>query len=248
MADWQASLRLGGQPTEYREFLSGKRVVVVGPAETLIGLKSGACLDTFDVVVRLNNVHTRLPFPAHLSQDIGARFTVLYICPADLMRLQEVDIRALATSGVRYVITWSYRSGELYNPADPGEHFSRPQLVERIALLFQESAIAPVVMKSVFFEAVWDLVDANPKCGFLTIMHLLSFLVAELRVTGMTFMHGGGHLFRKYKIITPTLNHKGEPTTSNPASELNVFRQIFYSKEFNLTVDETLSGVMQSNH
>ena len=41
---------------KYKNYLSGKRVALVGPAEYLTKLNTGKYIDSFDVVVRVNMV------------------------------------------------------------------------------------------------------------------------------------------------------------------------------------------------
>ena len=60
------------------QFLRGKRVVVVGPAQTLLGTRSGARIDAYDVVIRFNNAIHFMPFSAQLGADIGVRTDILY--------------------------------------------------------------------------------------------------------------------------------------------------------------------------
>ena len=56
-------------------YLEGKSVIIVGPAEYLIGQNKGEWIDSFDVVVRLN---LSCPVPVELKKDVGSRTDVLY--------------------------------------------------------------------------------------------------------------------------------------------------------------------------
>jgi hypothetical protein len=60
------------------QFLRGKRVVVVGPAQTLLGTRSGARIDAYDVVIRFNSAIHFMPFSDQLRADIGTRTDILY--------------------------------------------------------------------------------------------------------------------------------------------------------------------------
>lgn len=62
---------------DYRDWLRGKRVAIVGPASTLQGLSLGELIDSYDVVVRLN---ASLPLNAESLCDYGARTDILYHC------------------------------------------------------------------------------------------------------------------------------------------------------------------------
>ena len=54
---------------DYAGYLSGKRVVLVGPAASLAGQGKGQWIDEHDVVVRLNLAS---PVPDECKADVGS--------------------------------------------------------------------------------------------------------------------------------------------------------------------------------
>jgi len=60
----------------FEEYLRDKRVVLVGPAGSLIGKGYGRAIDQYDVVVRIKKP---MPRRAALNRDYGARTDVLYV-------------------------------------------------------------------------------------------------------------------------------------------------------------------------
>ena len=59
------------------QFLKGKRVIIVGPAESTMNNKDGIFIDSFDVIVRVN----RGIEPTELYKEyIGSRTDLLYNC------------------------------------------------------------------------------------------------------------------------------------------------------------------------
>lgn len=60
------------------KYLQDKTVVVVGPAKTTEGLLQGGYIDSFDVVVRINNFNMFYPFPEDISKDVGSRVDMWY--------------------------------------------------------------------------------------------------------------------------------------------------------------------------
>ena len=52
--------------------------MIVGPARTVVGSNQKPFIDSFDVVVRMNNVNRYYPFVEGLANDIGARLDLYY--------------------------------------------------------------------------------------------------------------------------------------------------------------------------
>jgi len=65
--------------TEYENFLRGKSVVLVGPASSMIGRNLGEYIDSFDIVIRTNNMINTLMNDNEASKDYGKRTDILYV-------------------------------------------------------------------------------------------------------------------------------------------------------------------------
>src|SRR5690606_18097197 len=90
-------------------YLTGKRVVLVGPAASLTGRRQGAEIDAYDVVVRLN---LSAPTPPEQAADLGSRTDVLYhtlfnsrLAAAAGQQHSRQQIQAWKGDGVRFVVT-----------------------------------------------------------------------------------------------------------------------------------------------
>lgn len=60
--------------TDFELLLQDKRVIIVGPADTIMNKKLGSLIDSYDVVVRLNNPISLLKN----KEDYGCRTDVIY--------------------------------------------------------------------------------------------------------------------------------------------------------------------------
>jgi hypothetical protein len=60
---------------KYKHYLSGKKVCIVGPAPKIIGSSSGEVIDSYDIVVRLNNGYM---FCDKHREDIGMKMNIIY--------------------------------------------------------------------------------------------------------------------------------------------------------------------------
>jgi lipopolysaccharide biosynthesis glycosyltransferase/nitroreductase len=65
--------------SEFKDLLNGKRVIFVGPSPILKGKKRGKEIDSYDIVVRTNNMLNTLDLSPELEEDYGKRCDVLYV-------------------------------------------------------------------------------------------------------------------------------------------------------------------------
>lgn len=63
---------------EFFKYISGKRVIFVGPAPNMIGRGLGEWIDSFDVVVRTNHFPVLMATDKSLAVDYGTKCNVLY--------------------------------------------------------------------------------------------------------------------------------------------------------------------------
>ena len=75
--------------SRYTKFLSGKRVIIVGPDDRLIGKCRGWIIESYDVIIRFNTSIEFMPFNPELIKDIGIRTDVIYQCPSSLKILMN---------------------------------------------------------------------------------------------------------------------------------------------------------------
>ncbi|HYP28310.1 MAG TPA: glycosyltransferase family 29 protein, partial [Blastocatellia bacterium] len=211
------SLTLDFDP-RYAESLRGKRVAVVGPAETMIGTGQGGLIDSYDLVVRFNTVIEYLPFSPELSRDIGSRTDILYSNNEVLIEglvgqkliSHEKWPEVCERTGIKFVVATN--NDFTYAP------FSAPPrwYVEYLKLdRFLDELGGETGFRMLF--AVTDTVRRLLKgyvgrTGFIAIFDLLLYDISELYVTGMTFYHKGGHLFLKDRApeLHPMKNHRAE--------------------------------------
>ena len=92
-----------GNRRKFLEYLKNKRVVIVGPAPTMVDSKQHDIIESYDVVVRLNRA---LPILEKLKPDIGSRTDILYNCmnpsnecggTIDIELLQRENIKVLVS-------------------------------------------------------------------------------------------------------------------------------------------------------
>ena len=164
---------------DYSKFLKGKRIVVVGPAPTIVGSKQHDLIDSYDIVVRLNRA---LPIPEHLKEDIGERTDVLYNCMNPSNECGgKIDIHLLESIGVKFLVS----------PYAP---------IEGVGYRFKKDIDAYWKKNGnsfpfCYFDEKYFLkllkIMKLPNTGINAILDLLHHDIAELYITGFTFFKGG---------------------------------------------------------
>lgn len=160
----------------FAEFIRGKRVVVVGPAPSIVGTKQRAKIDSYDVVVRINKA---LPVPASMTDDIGTRTTVLYNClntnPENGGVLEPKTLKRANVTHLRC-------------PYPAKEPFLRDiRKAQR-----QPWGAIKLSWTALGHYNSWErAMQSRPNSGICAILDLLTHPIKELYITGFTFFKGG---------------------------------------------------------
>lgn len=161
--------------TAYREFLKGKRCIVVGPAGYLQGQGRGEWIDSFDVVVRLNWGQFNTP---QLKEDYGSRADVLYKRLLKLGKLDTIEIQEYLDFGLQWIIAIDHNT-----LSGPNATAFRAMIGEAIPYIF-DTATRPKLRVET---------RTSPLAGLIAIAGLLEHDVASVTVTGCDFYDTGYH-------------------------------------------------------
>lgn len=217
-----------GFNVDYSDFLKDKRVVIVGPAPSIIGSQQGKSIDDYDVVVRINKA---LPVPKTLYSDIGSKTDVLYNClnPApDCGGPHEIDLWARSTKWVCSPYP------EIY-PFDKD--------IRSFNSKFNNEFNFRIFDKSYYQELVSKL-NCRPNSGILAILDILSFNPKEVYVTGFTFFRGG--FYKEYRNITEEqINNKMSKVGAHKQEpQINLVKEI-YKSDSRFRVDSSLKEILE---
>jgi hypothetical protein len=256
-----ANLKILLQPdydADYHQLLQGKKIAIVGPAETMIGTGQGHLIDSYDLVVRFNTVIRYLPFPDELTRDIGRRTDLLYanneVVLDGIVDQRDVSHTKFAELcdqlAMKYIVStnndFTYKSSgharRCHADGETVKRFLRDQKIKTtFRMLFATSDLA----------RKW-LSGYIARTGFLAILDLLAYDISQLYITGMTFYHQGGHLFLADRAseLHPLKNHRGElPKDGVPGHnsyfELELMRILAASLGEKLKLDERLQKLME---
>lgn len=157
----------------FTHYLKGKSVVLVGPANSIIGTNLGKTIDKFDIVIRLNKA---LPIPLNLENDIGSRTDIIYnaLNTTDFPGQNNLDTNFYKKNGVKFVVSPYPFSGVFYN--DIINYISK----YKFDLPFR-------TVKQSKFSAFKNQLKTRPYTGTSAIMDLLTFDIKALYITGIDF-------------------------------------------------------------
>lgn len=176
---------------EYAKFLKGKRVVLVGPAPSVIDSNQCDIIDSFDIVVRLNKA---LPIPKELYKDIGTKTDVLYNCMNPSPECGGVISQSnLNKSGVKFLVSpYPY----IDNINDTKLPFKK-HINEFTRVMKKDNNFKFCYYNDLKnFTKYWDIMKL-PNTGVMAILDLLKHDIKELYITGITFFKGG--YYPKYR-------------------------------------------------
>lgn len=245
---------------DFGRLLSGKDVVIVGPAETLSGKRQGKMIDEHDLVVRFNTAIHYIPFTRELAEDIGTRTDILY-CNNEVIIKQilfqqgishEKFRRVCEEAEIKYLV--STNNGFTFPAADePAPHCWSEYLGFNLFLRQQGLRMGFRMLYSTSARARTLLGGYTGRTGFLAILDLLSYDIKSLFITGMTFYHSGGHLFLEDRAshLHPMKDHHGQAAPQNVKGhnsylELELMRKLALLYSSKLQLDEHLQKLLDA--
>jgi hypothetical protein len=206
---------------DFLRTLAGKKIVLIGPSEYLMGSGKGSFFDKFDLIVRMN---LSCPTPKKLHNDIGSRTDILYhvllrdshcnVVPELFKHHTTEEIKIWKEDGVKWVVAKLGLNAErtkkfasINNRIIPWVHFPTKE-----------------------YDELRAKIGTAPNMGTIAITHMLQSDLKELHVYGCDFhltgyytgyggfneeqakLGAGGHSFwGQKKNLTTGRPHKLEP-------------------------------------
>jgi hypothetical protein len=170
---------------EYAEYVKNKRIVVVSHSRSLIGKEKGPLVDSYDLVVRIND---SIPIPDKLKIDIGTRCDILYTSMSRHFQISK-DPRHIPKSRVKVLCRPTPLTlGSVLSMPAYNVKFWHEDLVKVLEGIEVETR---VVKKEQYLPQLVECNGKLPFTGFAGVWDLLSFDVKEVFMLGFNFFLGG---------------------------------------------------------
>lgn len=159
---------------QWQKYIKGKRVALIGPADTLKGKSLGNFFDSFDVVVRLNRDIT---MGEERHNDYGSRTDVLYgnCSPNPIYGLPQSRDHAMLIEKFKFFIAVAPRN---YMPAQDYDSFWH--------MAYQNNVPAAELNLS-SFRRLERAAKTRPNSGIIALNDLLTHGAKEVYLAGLSF-------------------------------------------------------------
>ena len=163
-----------------KDFLKDKKVILVGPSESLLKKKNKEFIESFDVIVRVNR---GIEPTRKYHKYIGTRTDILYNCMLEHPDNGGIiDANYFASKKVKFVVYHpevDYHGVAVDN--DP------PHLKNETIQELQNNNISVKRINCELYNNISSQVECRPNTGFIAIFDLLHYDIKELYITGFTF-------------------------------------------------------------
>lgn len=202
------------------DYFKGKRVAIIGPADSAYKEKMGSEIDKYDIVVRINKA---LPLNPNNSEYIGTKTDVLFhgLNPDPIVGCGTVDTFLWRKNGVKRV----------YFPRSGVEFSSEKAVFNR-----RNTLLIPIYhMDNDFYQNLkQEIQDYMPTTGFACIYSILKAQPTEVFITGFTFFQTPYALgYRDHLIeVEKNLEHLKNLGIHNGDVEFTAFKNLISRKKF----------------
>jgi hypothetical protein len=219
--------------------LKGRRVAIVGAADSAFGTGRGAYIDGFDFVVRINKAPYQLK-DGRFAADIGTRTDILFhsFFENEFSGGGRLDFELYDQLGIRYVI----------NPVSSAAG-------RRVTFNFYKSHLSEQVTfslpKHTYRQIAGQFGEFRPTIGFCSLWTLLYSGCAELFITGFTFFktrYGDGYR-DALKDVETNRKYIAESKIHNPDMEYDLFKKhlVLSGMQQAVFADEQLVSILRDD-
>jgi len=158
----------------FTQYVSGKYIALVGPAQSIIDTNKGEVIDKFDIIVRLNK---SLLLPVGLKKDIGIRTDIVYnsLNTTDFPGENNLNPRLYKKHGVSFMCSSYPFNNQIFKQ-------------DILNYVYKYKFEIPLkVMEDSKFKNFENALRTRPFTGTCSIMDLLSYPIKYLYITGLVF-------------------------------------------------------------
>lgn len=224
---------------ELNHIFDGKRVALVGPADSSMSEKRGSEIDQYDLIVRLNKGYQLIEDPEN-RDFIGSRTDVLFarLDERDCLDPETFDRKMLQKQGLNHLFGF-LRTPEL------GYYYRTVSFIEKFGNTFgKQLKILSVEKYRMIFKS---LLGSKPSVGYIALYTLMESKATEIYVTGITFYLS--EYQKGYRDQTSTDEQlekfKRREDGHNPGKELVVFKKMVKKNRDRIKLDTFLKNHLE---
>jgi hypothetical protein len=229
---------LHSKKIDINALLKGKRVAIIGAANSAYNTGKGEWIDKFDVVIRINKAPYVL-ISEQWKQDIGTKTDMLFhsFFENEISGGGSIDLHLYDKLGIKYII----------NPVTAYAGYRVTFNFYKKYLVNRKTYRLPV---NSYTKIQKPLAPFRPTIGYCALMSVLETEFSELYITGFTFFKTAfGEGYRnEIKEATEAQKYIKEAGLHHPDLEYSHFietLQINSSK--NIDMDDILKSISQTN-
>jgi hypothetical protein len=175
---------------KFSQYVKGKRIIIVGPSNSLENKNLGKEIDKYDIVIRLNN-----SYPIFINKenhrDIGTRTDVLYHTGAIRKTLEKAS-RKYKTDNLNLLRSDKIKFFVLKRDFFNGTKSERNYVIDFNKIV--RNTIKIVLIEKRFLNRIRrNLNSTDPNISTLAITHLRKFEFKSCRIIGCDFYQNEYH-------------------------------------------------------
>jgi len=231
----------------FKDLFKGKKIAIVGPADTAYKFKNGSLIDSCDLVVRFNNNYLLVdPDDAEKTSRIGSKTDIIFhIFKHNKDNPAVLDIDKLDKQGLLKIISIL--------------HDSKTRLIGqrghrglRIFMKNNRKFLADklYLMPENYYKNIYNDLGSKPTVGHIAITTILECMPSSVFITGFSFFTTSyARGYREYTTTEDQLrrfdkNIKGH----DPANELRYFAELLKKTPLDVNVDPYLRELVNNKH
>ena len=220
-----------------KDFLKDKKVILVGPSESLLKNKNKEFIESFDIIVRVNR---GIEPTDKYGEYVGERTDILYNCMLEHPdNGWKIDSNYFASKKLKFVVY--HPEVDFHGRAiDKDPSHLKPKTIKKL----QNNNIFTNKIGFEFYNKISSQVKCRPNTGYIAIFDLLNYDVKELYITGFTFYLDKFMPGYKDQVDKEEFNNKCFTSQRHNQKNLWEFLKKSYAENSKLKVDPYLHKIL----
>jgi hypothetical protein len=227
-----------------KELFNGKKIAIVGPADTAYKYKNGSLIDSCDLVVRFNNNYLLVdPEDVEKTSRIGSKTDIIFhIFKYNKDNTAVLDVDRLNKQGLMKIISILHdKKTRLIGQR--GHRGLRVFMKNNRKFLADKLYLIP----ENYYKKIYNDLGSKPTVGHIAITTILECVPASVFITGFSYFttpYAQG--YREYTTIEKQLERFEENIHGHdPANELRYFSELLKKTTVKVEVDPYLKELIE---